>query len=211
MSEVKTFAARTTPGRFERGSLLQRITDPFDGAPRDENGSILYRVSEAELLKTGVADEEKQKQVYEKRKGKSNDVWDLDEEDEEAFRLALVQELEEQNTPFDIQQFHAQLNKELGIFQEGEKYSFVKDLKEAYADSLRKTSDQAIFESIPSHFFWDIKKPLQKAPFVRENRYNPFRGAEYDSFFEARDAEAYMDRISQKHNKDPSVSLHRRY
>ena len=87
----------------------------------------------------------------------------------------------------------------------------LKDLKEAYADSLRKTSDQAIFESIPSHFFWDIKKPLQKAPFVRENRYNPFRGAEYDSFFEARDAEAYMDRMSQKHNKDPSVSLHRRY
>ena len=51
VSEVKTFAARTAPGRFERGSLLQRITDPFDGAPRDENGSIIYRVSEAELLK----------------------------------------------------------------------------------------------------------------------------------------------------------------
>jgi len=211
VSEVKSFAARTTPGRFERGSLLQKITDPFDGAPRDENGSILYRVSEAELLKTGVSDEEKQKHVYEKRKVKANDVWDLDEEDEEAFRLALVQELEDEKTPFDIDQFHATLNKELGIFKQGEKYSVVKDLKEAYADSLRKRSDQAIFESIPAHFFWDIKKPLHKAPFVRENRYNPFRGAEFDSFFEMRDSEAYMDRLSKKHNRDNSVSLHRRY
>lgn len=211
LSEVKTFAGRAAPGRFERGSLLQKITDPFDGAPRDENGSILYKVSEDELLKTGLMEDERVKGLYEKRKGKANDVWDLDEEDEDAFRLALVQELEEQNTPFDIEQFHKTLNKELGVFKDGEKYNVVKDLKEAYADSLRKSSDQAILESIPSHYFWDIKKPLHKAPFVRENRYNPFRGAEYNNFFEMRDAESYFDRLSQKHNVDNSVSLHRRY
>lgn len=137
--DVKVAGARTK-GRFERGSLLQRITDPFDGAPRDEDGSIIYRVSEEEMQRKGVSDDDKLKALYDKRKGQG-EVWDLDEEDEEAFRNALVQELEDSNTPFDINQWHEQLNAELAVFKNGEKYNFVKDLKEAYGDSLRTTTE----------------------------------------------------------------------
>lgn len=92
------------------------------------------------MQRKGVSDDDKLKALYDKRKGQG-EVWDLDEEDEEAFRNALVQELEDSNTPFDINQWHEQLNAELAVFKNGEKYNFVKDLKEAYGDSLRTTTE----------------------------------------------------------------------
>ena len=50
-------------------------------------------------------------------------------------------ELEGNKTPFDIEKMHEQLNKELGVFKNGEKYDVVKDLKDAYADSLATSSE----------------------------------------------------------------------
>jgi hypothetical protein len=76
-------------------------------------------------------DEETMKKMFEQAKSK-NEPWDVDEEDEEAFRQGLVAELEDKKTPFNIEDFHAVLNKELGIFSKGEKYDVAKDLKEAY-------------------------------------------------------------------------------
>lgn len=108
--------------------------------------------------------------------------------------MAVFKELDSSITPFDIEQFHQQLDSELGVFVNGEKYSFVKDLKEAYKDSLKTTSEQKMFNQIPDHYFWDIKKPLKPNPGVRLNRYNPFRGREYRDFFEMRDAEEYFHR-----------------
>lgn len=43
------------------------------------------------------------------------------------------------------------------------------------------------------------------------NRYNPFRGREYDNFFEMRDAENYIDMQNKKENKNDSISTFRRY
>ena len=93
---------RATAGRFIRGSLMQRITDPFDGAARDEDGAIIYKVTEDELSRFESLDDEALKKAYETGKSKTYDTWDVDEEDEEAFRLGLVAELESNNTPFDI-------------------------------------------------------------------------------------------------------------
>lgn len=151
------------------------------------------------------------KALYETRKQKTYDTWDVDEEDEEAFRLGLMAELEGNKTPFDIEKMHEQLDKELGVFKKGEKYDVVKDLKDAYADSMATSTEQKIFDTIPAHYFWDIKRPLSKPTFTRENRYNPFRGKEYDNFFEQRDAEEYFERQEKKTNVRDSVSLHRRY
>lgn len=44
------------------------------------------------------------------------DVWDMDAEDEESFRLAMLQELEEGTSGFNIEDFHKTLDKELGVF-----------------------------------------------------------------------------------------------
>jgi hypothetical protein len=38
--------------------LLQKIIDPFAGAPKDENGTILYTISEKEMESKKLNDEE---------------------------------------------------------------------------------------------------------------------------------------------------------
>ena len=111
---------------------MQRLVDPFDGAARDKDGAIVYKVTEDELARFESMDDETLKRAYESGKGKTYDAWDVDEEDEEAFRLGLVAELESGETPFDVEKMHDNLSKELGVFKEQEKYSVVKDLKEAY-------------------------------------------------------------------------------
>ena len=190
---------------------MQRIVDPFDGAPRDDDGAIVYKITEEEISKFKPASDDDLKKLFENRKAKGYEPWDVDEEDEEAFRQGLVSELEDNKAPFNIDDFHDVLNKELGVFAKKDKYSVAKDLKEAYSGSLGKTKEQRIFETIPAHYFWDIKRPLHKTGFFRENRYNQYRGREYDNFFEMRDAEEYFERQEKKDNVANSVSLHRRY
>jgi len=111
---------------------MQRIIDPFAGALRDEDGAIVYKVTEGEMSRFKSNDEETLKRLYEMRKATSYEPWDVDEEDEEAFRQGLVAELEDNKSPFNIDDFHAVLNKELGVFGKDDKYSVTKDLKEAY-------------------------------------------------------------------------------
>ena len=65
----------------------------------------------------------------------------------------------EQVSPFTADEFQKILDKELSVFKEGEKYSYVKDLKEAYRHGLAKSSAEKIFDTIPDHAFWDIKVP----------------------------------------------------
>jgi hypothetical protein len=135
----------------------------------------------------------------------------MDEEEEESFRMAIIQELEENKAIFKADDFEKILVKELGVFKNGEKYDYVKDLKDAYKNSLKTTSEEKILATIPDHVFWDIKKPLQKRNIIPKNRYNTFRGREYDSFFEMRDVEAYQDRMHKKDNINDHVSMYRRY
>ena len=88
----------------------------------------------------------------------------------------------------------------------------MKDLKQAYSESLSTPMERQILKTIPSHAFWDIKKPLhQGGGYKRENRYNPFRGREYRDFFDARDAEEYLDVGVHHRNLNNSVSTHNQY
>ena len=52
-------------GKYERGSLLQKILDPFAGAERDEDGAVVYTVTDAELAGE-VDDAAKLKEQYQK-------------------------------------------------------------------------------------------------------------------------------------------------
>ena len=101
---------------YEKGSLLQRMIDPFAGAPKDENGTIMYTVEEKELEELLLyGDEAKLRAQFEAYKSK-NEAWDMDEEEEESFRLAMLQELEENNTIFKADDFEKILTKEFGVF-----------------------------------------------------------------------------------------------
>lgn len=68
----------------------------------------------------------------------------------------------EQNSPFTADEFNKILDKEFSVFQEGEKYDYVKDMKNAYSKALEKTAVDKILETIPDHAFWDIKVSQQR-------------------------------------------------
>ena len=190
---------------------MQRIMDPLAGATRDANGSLVHTVSQADMdnFAPELSNEAVMKEADENAKTKS-DVWDIDEEDEEAYKQALMAELEADKTEFSTGDFDQVLDKELGLFVNN-KYDYVRDLKDAYRVSLSQTSEQRIFATIPDHVFWDIKTPRKQPGLVRQNRYNPFRGREYANFFEMRDTEEYLDSQEHKRNLNSSVSMFRRY
>lgn len=68
-----------------------------------------------------------------------------------------------------------------------------------------------IFETLPDHVFWDIKKPLQTIDPPRQNPYNPFRDYPYTDFFDSRSYEEYRERQDNKMNIRDAVSTYRRY
>jgi len=85
------------------------------------------------------------------------------------------------------------------------------DLKEAYKHTLKKSLEDKIFDSIPDHYFWDIKRP-QVAPTVRiHNRYNSFRGQEFNNFFEMRNYEDWVDENKLRRNENLTISYYKRY
>ena len=101
--------------------------------------------------------------------------------------------------------------KELAIFDEGEEYSYSKDMKHAYQYSMKTNTETKIFDTLPEHIFWDIKTPQRPNPHIRLNRYNPFRGREFENFFELRKSEEYLDGQKNKRNLNDSVTHYRKY
>jgi hypothetical protein len=55
-----------------------------------------------------------------------------------------------------------------------------------------------IFDTLPDHVFWDIKKPRNVDKEIPVNPYNPFREYPFRDFFEFRDYEEYNDRKTFK-------------
>lgn len=145
-------------GRYERGSLLQRALDPFSGAGRDENGTIILDVTDKDLASIDNFEDEAALRAEYQNLNSKDDVWDVDGEDENQIRIDLLEELESGKTDFEIKHFEKVLHEQLDIFPDG-KYDFARDLKDAYKGSLATTTEQKIFNTIPSHVFWDIKTP----------------------------------------------------
>lgn len=153
-------------------------------------------------------DEERLRKEFTKMK-EHGESWDLPEDPEEAAN-EIYKEMNEKEHGFNIDEWNEIIAKDLGIFEE-DKYQFNKDMKSAYHRSLRSNTEDKIFETIPDHYFWDIKTPQMKQMIIRKNRYNPFRGREFDNFFDMRASEEYMTRVSNKKNINDSVSIYRRY
>lgn len=195
--------------RYERGSLLQKIFDPLAGAERQENGTLIYRLVDKELPKE-LFNDDKLKAEYEKLKAINSGVLEISEEESDELRMAILSEMEE-SSPFNADEFADLLDQELGVFKNGEKYDFVRDLKDAYSQSLQRTTNEKILDTIPEHVFWDIKTPINQDAQKFMNPYNSFRKYPTASFFDAREYEEYMDRRTLKHNLKDGVSTYRRY
>lgn len=55
----------------------------------------------------------------------------LEEEDEMEARVKILTRLEQEDA-FTFDDFNAVLDRELSVFKEGEKYDYVKDVRDAY-------------------------------------------------------------------------------
>ena len=180
--------------------------DPLASAKRLDNGSLYVEVSPAEL------GPELNEDVVRKAFDRLNDQSTIDfGEDEEAeMRVAMFTEIDQQSL-FNTEALNDIVSKELDIFQPGEEYDFVKDLRTGYDDGLRETAAQKMFKTIPDHVFWDIKTPLRKDLDSYANPYNPARKNPYDSFFDMRKHEAYHRNQKEKRNINDNVSFYQRY
>lgn len=88
----KTQLAQTPSyqGKYRKGSLLQRILDPFANAPRAADGAMEYNLEEKELANTGIHDEEALKKQYDEHH-QQLEVMDFDPEDPEVMANLLEQ------------------------------------------------------------------------------------------------------------------------
>lgn len=59
----------------------------------------------------------------------------MGEDDYEELRIALLDEME-QLSPFSVDEFNEILDQEFAVFKKGEKYDYVKDMKDAFHRSL---------------------------------------------------------------------------
>ncbi len=135
----------------------------------------------------------------------NNEAWEIDEEE---IRLRILKEID--NGMFSEDALNAQFN-DLSVFKNGEEYDFVTDLHRGYQDSLKKSTAEAIFETLPDHVFWDIKKPLGKDQINVKNNFNPFRQHPFTSFFDYTSWEEYSDMRLKKENVKDATSKYRLY
>jgi hypothetical protein len=193
---------------YARGSVLQRALDPFFGSGRDELGTIVVNIDDRDLASYRLNDVERVKAEFDALRDKTQ-PWELND-DEATARMQLLKELTEKNPGYDLNEWKDIIAQELGVFN-NENYNFTKDLKQAYRRSLKTSTEDKILETIPDHYFWDIKTPQGPTPVVRKNRYNPFRGREFDSYFEMRESERYLQRMHNKKNHNDAISIYHTY
>lgn len=154
--------------------------------------------------------EDRLRAQYEKLKSSIETPLEGDEENFDEIRIAMLSEMEE-ISPFSLDEFNDVLDKEFSVFKDGQKYSYIKDMKDAFKTGLAKSTSEKIFDTIPEHVFWDIKTPQIQDEQRFMNPYNSFRKYHVQSFFDAREYEHYMNRRTKKNNIDDAVSTYRRY
>ena len=185
------------------------IFDPFVGTKKLENGAYFFEVQDADL-KYELGNDEHLRSEYERLKEVNENPLLVEESDMEELRAAVLQQFE-RVAPQTLDEFNDIMDKEFSVFKEGQKYEFVRDIRDAFADGLAKTEASKILDTIPAHAFWDIKTPKGQTHKKYFNQYNPFRGVPFQSFFEFRQNEEYNDRRILKNNIQDGLSTYRRH
>lgn len=113
-------------GKYERGSLLQRVLEPLAGSKKLDNGSIYMEILDKDVASD--CDEEKARKLYELLK---EDQLCEGDDGSDDIRIANVKSKDLQNY-VDSDSLRERMEKEFGLFLKGEKYSYVNDIREAY-------------------------------------------------------------------------------
>jgi len=98
-----------------------------------------------------------------------------------------------------------------GNLKEGDEYSYVDDMKDAYRNSLSKNLADQIFDTLPDHVFYDIKAPLKTQTSYSITQFNPAKPKNAYTFFEHRRTWEYLDEKHRYSNTKTSISRHTRY
>jgi hypothetical protein len=86
----------------------------------------------------------------------------------------------------------------LDVFQEGEEYSVVTDLRRGFSKSLAKPVRDQLLTN-----FWDIKKPIEaRESHLEINTYNPMKPVQQRSFFDYKENDEFFYRRSKNPNTD---------
>ena len=213
VSDSKKLLSFTAPkSKYARGSLQQQIFEPLAFGVQDENGTLEYEIIGKDINYMDLFNEEKLREAYNAQKELSTiDIDEIEDEEELARASNLIEIQSKQLKLQDYESLEKMLNKEFLTFDQNEPYNFTKDLKKAFFHSLRTDTEEKIFEKIPDHYFWDIKRPQVPYYEVRQGQFNPFRGRPYKNFFEMREADQYFHEQEAHRNLNNNVSSHRRY
>ncbi len=103
------------------------------------------------------------------------------------------------------------VNNKLGVVKEGEEYSYIEDMRDAYRNSLSTSLVDQIFEKIPDHAFYDIKTPQKERKRQELNRFNPSKPKNAYTFFEARKNAEYIEEKHKYSNLTTSIPKYKRY
>lgn len=179
--------------------------EPLANANKNADGTLVFQVEQGDL--GGVTEEAMRKQ-FERLNDQSNEVCEIGEEEEDEMRVSLLTEMEEAG--ISTEDFNEMLAKELNIFN-GDEYSFTKDLREGFDAGVSTSTADKIFDTLPDHVFWDIKRPLKEDPESYWNKYNNARAPAGTSFFEMRSTERYFRSQKIKDNSLANISYYRKY
>ena len=195
--------SRFESGRYERGSLLQRLLEPLADATTLENGTVFLEIVDKDVAKQ--LDEGRLRASFEKMKN----LEVLEGEDEAEVRAAVFDAL--QDSGFDTEEWDKIFARELNTFKEGEKYDYVTDLARTFDEGLSTSTSDKIFKKMPAHVFWDIKKPRgQPKQEMYLNPYNPARKYPFETFFDMRQHEEWLHSKEAQRNLKQNISRHTR-
>jgi len=195
---------RFSAGRFEKGSLKQRIFEPLADAQTLENGTVFYEVSDKEMSRE--LNDEKLRATFDIMK---NIPETIEGGEETEIRIAMFDAIEE--TGIELEEWDKILARELDTFKAGEKYDYTVDLRRTFDEHLAVPREAKIFAKIPDHVFWDIKTPhkgVVNHQYI--NPYNPARQYPFQSFFDMRSHEDWLEDRETKRNLVSGISRHNR-
>ena len=195
--------SRFESGRFERGSMKQRLLEPLAGAVKLDNGTTFYEVTEKEIARQ--IDQDRLRAIFDRASGQEP----MEGGDEAEIRAALYDEAMEAG--YDIEEWDQILARELDTFKAGEKYDYATDLRRTFDSSLSESLETKIFKRLPAHVFWDIKTPRGNAKQeMYLNPYNTARKYPFETFFDMRNHEDWLQSRSEQRNLTNNISRHNR-
>ena len=190
--------SRFESGRYERGSMKQRIFEPLAGAEKLENGTTFLEITEKEIA--GRIDQDRLRAAFDR----ANSMEQIDAEDEAEVRAAMYDKAAEAG--LNVEEWDQILSRELDTFKAGEKYDYTTDLRRTFDESLSESLESKILKRMPAHVFYDIKAPKDKKETYYMNPFNPARKYPYETFFDMRNHEDWLKSRSEQRNLRNNVS-----